>query len=40
MPMPRMSLAMCELPVSFRNSVCGYRESNPNLVLGKDAFYH
>ena len=19
---------------------CGYRESNPNLVLGKDAFYH
>jgi hypothetical protein len=19
---------------------CGYRESNPNLVLGKDVFYH
>lgn len=21
-------------------SLCGYRESNPNLILGKDVFYH
>ena len=26
--------------ISTRLSTCGYRESNPNLVLGKDAFYH
>lgn len=23
-----------------KSEMCGYRESNPNLVLGKDAFYH
>src|SRR5262249_13496854 len=26
--------------VTSKKSLCGYGESNPDLVLGKDAFYH